>query len=91
MTAPLINIPNNECSRVPIKSALSVIYEINKIITDTFFYPTFIKKKKTGVCWGIPIFHIFAPKHRVWVIVRTASARRRGDSNVYPQSMFEQK
>ena len=32
-------------------------------------------------------FLIFAPKHRLWVLVRTASARRCG-SNVYPQSMF---
>ena len=31
---------------------------------------------KTGVCRGIPIFLIFAPKHRLWVPVRTASARR---------------
>ena len=32
--------------------------------------------RKTGVCRGIPIFLIFAPKHRVWVLVRTALARR---------------
>ena len=32
--------------------------------------------RKTGVCRGIPIFLIFAPKHRLWVLVRTASARR---------------
>ena len=31
---------------------------------------------KTGVCRGKPIFLIFAPKHRLWVLVRTASARR---------------
>ena len=30
---------------------------------------------KTGVCRGIPIFLIFDPKHRLWVLVRTASAR----------------
>ena len=30
---------------------------------------------KTGVCRGIHIFLIFAPKHRLWVLVRTASAR----------------
>ena len=35
---------------------------------------------KTGVCNGIPIFLNFAPKHRLWVLVRTAT--------VYPQSMF---
>ena len=28
---------------------------------------------KTGVCRGIPIFLIFAPKHRLWVLVKTAS------------------
>ena len=26
--------------------------------------------------WGISIFLIFNPKHRLWVLVRTASARR---------------
>ena len=31
---------------------------------------------KTGVCRGITIFLIFAAKHRLWVLVRTASARR---------------
>ena len=31
---------------------------------------------KLGVCRGIPIFLIFAPKHRLWVLVRTASSRR---------------
>ena len=29
---------------------------------------------KTGVCRGIPIFLNFAPKHRLWVLVRIASA-----------------
>ena len=29
---------------------------------------------KTGECRGIAIFLIFAPKHRLWVLVRTASA-----------------
>ena len=28
---------------------------------------------KTGVCRGIPIFHIFAPKHRSLVLVRSNS------------------
>ena len=36
---------------------------------------------KTGVCRVMHIFLIFAPKHRLWVLVR-------GVSNVYPQSMF---
>ena len=31
---------------------------------------------KTGVCRSIPIFLIFAPKHRLWVLFRTASPRR---------------
>ena len=31
---------------------------------------------KTGECRGIPIFLIFAPKHRLLVLVRTAPARR---------------
>ena len=32
---------------------------------------------KTGVCRGIPIFLIFAPKHRLWVLVRTASIKKK--------------
>ena len=40
---------------------------------------------KIGVCGGIPNFLIFTPKHSLWVLVRTASARC---SNVYPQSVF---
>ena len=35
-----------------------------------------ILHSKTGVCRGIPIFLIFAPKHRLWVLVRTASPKR---------------
>ena len=31
---------------------------------------------RTGVYRGIPIFLSFDPKHRLWVLVRTASARR---------------
>ena len=32
---------------------------------------------KTGVCsLGIPTFFNFGPKHRLWVLVRTASARQ---------------
>ena len=29
---------------------------------------------KTGVCRCLPICLIFAPKHRLWVVVRTTSA-----------------
>ena len=31
---------------------------------------------KTGVCRGIHFFLIFALKHRLWVLIRTASMRR---------------
>ena len=30
---------------------------------------------KTGVCRGMHIFLIFVPKHRLWVLIRTVSAR----------------
>ena len=30
--------------------------------------PTFIEKKKTGVCKGIPNFLNFDPKHAMWII-----------------------
>ena len=36
--------------------------------------PKFYTFSKTVVCRGIPIFLIFAPKHGLWVLVRTASA-----------------
>ena len=44
---------------------------------------------KTGVYRGIHYFSYFCSKHRLWVLVRTASPR--GGSKEYPQSMFEQK
>ena len=44
--------------------------------------------RKTGECRGVPIFLSFAPKHRLWVLVRTASVRR---ANVYPQSSKNKK
>ena len=43
---------------------------------------------KTGVYRGTHYFSYFCSKHRLWVLVRTASLRR---SNEYPQSIFEQK
>ena len=48
---------------------------------------------KLGLTGVYIIFLISAQKHRLWVLVRTASAHsleppRRGGSNEYPQSMF---
>ena len=43
----------------------------NEYHPKTHFYLS-----KTGVCRGASIFLIFAPKHRLWVLVRTASSRR---------------
>ena len=37
---------------------------------SVMYTPLFISK--TGVCRGIPIFLIFDPKQRLWVLVRTA-------------------
>ena len=37
-------------------------------------YPFEPHFSNTGVCRGIPIFLIFTKKHRLWVLVRTASA-----------------
>ena len=44
---------------------------------------------KTGG-WRVNLFFlIFTPKHRLWVLVRTASLRwLRGGSDVYAQPMF---
>ena len=38
---------------------------MNTPLNPTLFY------SKTGVCRGIPISLSFAPKHRLWVLVRT--------------------
>ena len=38
--------------------------------------PHFYIEKKNGVCRVLPIFLISAPKHRLWVLVRTTSAPR---------------
>ena len=50
---------------------------------------------KLGFAGEYLFFLILAPKHSLWVLVRTASLRRlaeavlkRGGSYVYPQSMF---
>ena len=60
-----------------------VLWDINKVGSSsgkhvpamyTPLNPTFIEK--TGVCRGTPIFLIFDPKHTLWVLVRTASARQ---------------
>ena len=45
---------------------------------------------KSGGKQGISIFLILDSKHRLWVLIRTESARQ-GGSNVYHQSCFEQK
>ena len=37
------------------------------------YTPLFYTCSKTELCRGIPTFRIFAPKHRLWVLVRTAS------------------
>ena len=31
---------------------------------------------KNGVCRSVPIFRIFDPKHRLWVLIKTALLRR---------------
>ena len=44
---------------------------INSIPLEPHFYIV-----KLGVYMDVHFFLIFAPKHRLWVLVRTASARR---------------
>ena len=44
-----------------------------------------VKLEFTGV---YIIFLISAQKHRLWVLIRTASLPHRGSSNEYPQSLF---
>ena len=58
------------------------------------------KKNENSLMKNSGSFHISAQKHRLWVLVRTASTAqnidcgysleppRRGGSNEYPQSMF---
>ena len=47
----------------------------NKSVQRTSPY-TPLLNSKTGAYRGIHFFLIFAPKHRLWVLVRTASLRR---------------
>ena len=51
-----------------LKKNISVYTRLENILHTPLLY------SKTGVCRGIPIFLIFAPKLRLWVLVRTASA-----------------
>ena len=56
------------------------VYHLENMSVQCIPPQTPLLYSKAGVCMGIPIFLIFAPKHRLWVLV--------GGSNVYPQSMF---
>ena len=57
---------------------LTMEFIIRKTCPCNIIIPPYtpLLNSKVGVCKGIPIFLIFAPKHRLWVHVRTASARR---------------
>ena len=46
---------------------------------------------KTGVCRGIPIFLIFVQKHRIWVLVRTASSPQSVCAKIRKISTFSTK
>ena len=59
------------------------IYTSGKHVCEMYYPLNPTLYRKTGVCRGIPYFLIFVRKHTVWVLVRTALARR-GSSNVYP-------
>ena len=61
--------------RLIMGSALSVSWPIQQENVSVKCIPPLLYSK-TGVCGGIPNFLIFAPKHRLWVLVRTASLRR---------------
>ena len=58
-----------------IKQILFFFHEENMSVTCLPPY-TPLLYCKTGVYRGIPIFLIFVPTHRLWVLVRTASGRR---------------
>ena len=70
---------------------IDVHYELNRIPYGTYdatititcpcnIYPIlphlYLEKKKLGFAGVYLFFLIFAPKHRLWVLVRTASVRR---------------
>ena len=40
---------------------------------------------KTGVYRGIPIFHIFDPKHSLWALVRIASYKSSSNNQCFEQ------
>ena len=73
----LIKLHPENCVSIPCHVELDSQIDIrktcpcNKYLLKPHFYTC-----KTGVCRDIPIFLIFAPKHRLWVLFRTPSARR---------------
>ena len=81
---------NKDNVHVQAQSIINLSSRKHTYIILTPFKPHFyiVKLGFTGV---YIIFLISAQKHRLWVLVRTASTLeppRRGGSNEYPQSMF---
>ena len=81
----LVGNPEDRFSRVAaLKEGYRRIRKLAMQHTETVFS---CKNRKKNHQKSFDIFLIFAPKHRLWVLVTTASSRRSG-SNEYPQSMF---
>ena len=79
----LILLQNIECgySLEPPQRSINVLGNNTKNIQENMSVPcihpyTPLLYSKTGVWRGIHIFLIFAPKHRLWILVRTASLRQ---------------
>ena len=54
----------------------NMLMYIRKHVHEMYTPLTPLLYSENGVCRGIPIFlFLFAPKHRLWVLVRTASTR----------------
>ena len=88
----IIIIEGYKTAVVIIQSQFVIGGSLRKTITKTRLYSFDPLKRhfyiaKLGFTGVYIIFLVSAQKLRLWVLVRTASARRCG-SNEYPQSMF---
>ena len=73
ISKPILRTHKNNCFktlRFYIKGHIRITCPCNKSPLNPTFYG------ENGVCMCMPIFLSFDPKHRLWVLVRTALLRR---------------
>ena len=68
----IVNVLHIPFQNTPLPGAFDLYFTFLVILPDAGAISTsaeFLYIEKTGVCRGIPIFLIFDPKHRLWVLV----------------------